>query len=82
MDTDKLKKEWLKAYNKLLKVKWKTTECDTESCWCRTIEPVKKIKYSKAEEMYVVGPGCVGKETAEYIVMLHNEKIDYGNKSR
>lgn len=66
-------------------VEWKTTLCHVgKECWCRCIEPKKKIKYKEDEndedfrEFYLIGDGSVNKELANYIVKLHNEKLKMG----
>jgi len=71
-------------------VKWKVIECFSgPDCWCRKIVPVDPIHYneeienfgktfvSKENEKYEIIPdGSVDKDTAEYIVKLHNENYD------
>lgn len=64
-------------------VPWKTMECFSgPECWCRIIVPVEPILYSHPEspdiehEYVIVDAGALDKETAEYIVRLHNENYD------
>lgn len=73
---------YLEAEKESLKVKWKISTCGSgESCWCRIIVPVKKIKL--ADGGYydcIVSMGAIHKHLAEYIVKLHNEKIEIDEK--
>ena len=64
-------------------VPWKTMECFSgPDCWCRIIVPVEPIIYSHPEnpdnkhEYVIVDAGALDQETAEYIVRLHNNKIE------
>lgn len=82
MDISKLQKESKEAEKKLLSTKWKTTTCSQgASCWCRMIIPVKKIEYSEGEDMIVANSGDISKTVAQYIVKLHNEKLNNNGKS-
>lgn len=63
------------AYKKLLTVEWKTQKCGQPKCWCLMIVPKEKIEYSGCEEAYVAGSGCIDKDTAKYLVKLHNESL-------
>jgi hypothetical protein len=59
-----------------LHVEWKTTTCNAGNvCWCRIIEPVEEIKDDDGNEIYIAGSGCVPKEYAEHIVLLHNKSL-------
>lgn len=59
-----------------LKVKWKTSTCESgEECWCRIIEPEKEIKDDKGNEVYIAGSGSIPKDYAEHIVKLHNQSL-------
>jgi hypothetical protein len=72
-----------------LSIPWKTDVCNVgENCWCRLILPTEKIRYSVKyvrgpytgeETIYeiedIVPDGTLDKETAEYIVDLHNKAI-------
>lgn len=67
------------AEDLLYKTKWKTSCCSQgRSCWCRLIVPVKKIKFIEhgGGEMYIAGSGEIDKRAAEYIVKLHNDKLE------
>ena len=67
------------AKKKSLEVRWKTSKCGQENCWCLMIEPEHSIKDDDGEEIYIVGSGSISKEYAEYIVRLHNINIDFIN---
>jgi hypothetical protein len=74
--------KYQEAIEKSFQVKWKVGTCSQgEKCWCRTIKPIEPIFYEDGgdAEYYVVGMGELSKETAEYFVELHNEKLG-GNK--
>ena len=73
--------EQAKEYSFL--VPWKTMECFSgPDCWCRIILPVEPIVYSHPEnpenkhEYNIVDAGALDQQTAEYIVRLHNNKIE------
>ena len=69
---------------------WKVSECFVgPDCWCRIIVPVEPIPYNDEVEHFgkslvsteveyyeVVRDGTLDKETAEYIVRLHNEHYE------
>lgn len=59
-------------------VKWKVAECFSGSgCWCRRILPVGAISYNDDTEEYEIVPdGAIDQKTAEYMVELHNNKIE------
>lgn len=64
-------------------VPWKTMECFSgPECWCRIIVPVEPILYNHDEspdvqhEYVIVDAGALDEETAEYMVKLHNNKIE------
>lgn len=65
------------AYNSY----WKTEECGNENCWCALITPVDDIKYyyGEANVEFIwsfVDSGAVNKRFAEYVVKMHNDKLD------
>jgi len=69
------------AHKHSLTVPWKLETCNSgESCWCRIILPCEKILYKNKvgdtervdEFEYIIPDGSIDKETAEYIVNLHN----------
>lgn len=63
--------------SRLFKVKWKTTTCKQgESCWCRGISPVEEILDEEEEPLIIESTGNITKEIAEYLVELHNNKIN------
>ena len=64
-------------------VPWKIAECFSgPQCWCRRIVPVEPILYTYTrssdyeEEYEIVGDAAIDQKTAEYIVRLHNNKIE------
>jgi hypothetical protein len=68
-----------------LTVPWKLETCNVgESCWCRIILPAEKILYkNKVGEIervdefeYIIPDGSIDKETAEYMVGIHNQLIE------
>jgi hypothetical protein len=67
------------AKKKAFTVKWQIGTCSQgEECWCRTISPEEPITFKSGEieeEYYIIGSGEINKETAEYIVKLHNQTI-------
>ena len=67
-----------------LTVPWKLETCNVgEDCWCRIIVPVEPIKYlnkigdtERIDEIdYIIPDGSIDKETAEYFLELHNNKL-------
>ena len=72
------------AHTYSLTVPWNLKLCNTgESCWCRIIIPTKPIRYKDkigdseriSEFDYIIPDGSIDKETAAYIVNLHNGSI-------
>lgn len=80
MKTNTEKPEFLKykeAQELSLKVKWKTTHCQSgKSCWCRIIEPELELKDDDDNEIYIASSGCVPTIYAEHIVKLHNDSLN------
>ena len=73
------------AHKYSLTIPWKLALCNTgESCWCRLILPTEKILYKNkvgdsetvVEFDYIIPDGSIDKETAEYIVDLHNRSVN------
>jgi hypothetical protein len=73
------------AHKYSLTIPWKLDTCNTgESCWCRLILPTEKILYKNkvgdAERVdefdYIIPDGSIDKETAEYVVELHNRSVN------
>jgi len=67
------------AYKQALEVEWKVEPCFSgEQCWCRLIVPKVPIKFDKddIEEVCIVSSASINKAMAEYIVKLHNNKIN------
>jgi hypothetical protein len=63
-------------------VPWQVTPCDHgEKCWCRIIEPVKRITYGEGdiEELYIAASGCIPTVYAQYLVNLHNSHLSINN---
>lgn len=51
---------------------WKTIECETgKECWCRIITTDPPI-----DDHFVASWGSISKDTAEYIVQLHNQRLN------
>jgi hypothetical protein len=80
------------AQSHSLTVPWKLETCNVgEECWCRIILPGEKILYkNKVGEIervdefeYIIPDGSIDKETAEYIVDLHNRSVNlYRNQKQ
>ena len=77
------------AHKYSLTIPWKLETCNVgESCWCRIILPTEKILYKDkvgdtdriSEFEYIIPDGSIDKETAEYIVDLHNREVDLEEK--
>jgi len=69
------------AHKYSLTVPWKLDLCLVgEDCWCRIILPTEQIHYKDkvgdedriSEFEYIIPDGCIDRETAEYVVNLHN----------
>ena len=82
--SEKIFDNYDEAHKYSLTIPWKLETCNVgESCWCRLILPTEKILYKNkvgdtetvVEFDYVIPDGSVDKETAEYVVELHNENI-------
>jgi hypothetical protein len=72
-------------------VPWKLDLCNSgETCWCRIILPSEKILYKnkvgdteRVDEFdYIIPDGSIDKETAEYVVELHNREVELQQKSK
>ena len=83
--SDKVFENYDEAHKHSLTVPWKLDLCNTgESCWCRIILPTEKILYKDkvgdtdriSEFEYIIPDGSIDKETAEYIVELHNRSVN------
>jgi len=79
------------AHSYSLNVPWKLETCNVgESCWCRIILPTEKILYKNKvgetervdEFEYIIPDGSIDKETAEYIVDLHNDEVTLEEKRK
>lgn len=68
------------AHKKSLEIRWKLDTCNSgEECWCRLIIPETPIIYDfggRPTEFYIVGDAALDKETAEYLINLHNKSLD------
>jgi hypothetical protein len=72
------------AHKYSLTIPWKLETCNVgETCWCRIILPIEKILYKNQpdgeivqEFEYIIPDGSVDKETAEYVVNLHNRSVN------
>ena len=66
-------------------IPWKLDVCHVgEKCWCRIILPTEVIKYThkystgeetESEIEWIIPDGSIDKETAEYFVSFHHEKL-------
>jgi len=83
--SDQIFNSYDEAHSYSLTVPWKLTTCNVgESCWCRIILPTEKILYKHKvgdteridEFEYIIPDGSIDKETAEYIVDLHNRSVN------
>lgn len=80
--------DYKEALKKLETVKWRTAPCTVVDCWCCLIVPDNPITYTyKVNELereetldYIIGSGSIPKETAEYIVKIHNETLKQNKK--
>jgi hypothetical protein len=75
------------AHKYSLTVPWKLETCNVgETCWCRVIVPSESIKFKEKISNWIleditrdfdciIPDGSVDKETAEYIVELHNRSV-------
>ena len=91
MNTDQIFNSYDEAQSYSLTVPWKLTTCNVgEECWCRIILPTEKILYKNKvgdtervdEFEYIIPDGSVDKETAEYIVDLHNDEVTLEEKRK
>ena len=73
------------AHKYSLTIPWKLDLCNTGAiCWCRIILPTEKILYKNKigdeervdEFEYIIPDGSIDKETAEYVVDLHNKSVN------
>ena len=70
-----------------LTVPWKAVECFSgPQCWCRMVVPVEPIEceYNTHDGLIqkdtyeeIIGPAAINKTTAEYIVKIHNENLEF-----
>jgi len=80
------------AHKYSLTIPWKLELCNVgESCWCRLIFPTENILYKNTvgkderidEFEYIIPDGSIDKETAEYVVGLHNRSVElYKNQKK
>jgi len=75
------------AHKYSLTIPWKIELCNSgESCWCRIIVPSETIKFKEKisnwikEDItrdfeYIIPDGSIDRETAEYVVELHNRSV-------
>ncbi|NDB59483.1 hypothetical protein EB001_13685 [bacterium] len=82
--SEKIFDNYDEAHKYSLTIPWKLALCNTgETCWCRIILPTEKILYTnhskdeKAQEFeWIIPDGSIDRETAEYIVDLHNRSVN------
>jgi hypothetical protein len=79
--SDKVFENYDEAQSYSLTIPWKLETCNVgESCWCRIILPSETILYKNKigdiervdEFEYIIPDGSIDRETAEYVVNLHN----------
>jgi hypothetical protein len=90
--SEKIFDSYDEAHKYSLTIPWKLETCNVgESCWCRIILPTEKILYKDkvgdtdriSEFEYIIPDGSIDKETAEYIVDLHNRSVNlYRNQKQ
>jgi hypothetical protein len=89
--SDQIFDSYDEAQSYSLTVPWKLTTCNVgEECWCRIILPTEKILYKNKvgetervdEFEYIIPDGSIDKETAEYIVDLHNDEVELEEKRK
>jgi hypothetical protein len=83
--SDKIFENYDEAQKHSFSVPWKLETCNSgESCWCRLILPTEKILYKNkvgdsetvVEFDYIIPDGSIDRETAEYVVDLHNNSLN------
>ena len=83
--SNKIFNSYDEAHKYSLTVPWKLEICNVgESCWCRIILPTEKILYKNKvgetervdEFEYIIPDGSIDKETAEYVIELHNRSVN------
>ena len=88
---NKIFENYDEAHKYSLTIPWKIELCNTgESCWCRIILPTENILYKnkvgdieRVDEFdYIIPAGSIDKETAEYVVELHNREVELQQKSK
>ena len=88
---NKIFENYNEAHKYSFTVPWKLDLCNSgETCWCRIILPSEKILYKNKvgdtervdEFEYIIPDGSIDKETAEYIVDLHNDEVDLEEKRK
>lgn len=79
--SDKVFENYDEAQKHSFTVPWKLETCNVgESCWCRIILPTENILYKNkvgdsetvVELDHIIPDGSIDRETAEYVVNLHN----------
>lgn len=84
--SNKIFNSYDEAHKYSLTVPWKLKTCSAgEECWCRIIVPTEKILYEEDTKLtdepslfeYIIPDGSIDKETAEYIVNIHNEIVSF-----
>jgi hypothetical protein len=83
--SEKIFENYDEAQKYSFSVPWKLETCNVgESCWCRIILPTEKILYKDkvgdtnriSEFEYIIPDGSIDKETAEYVIDLHNRSVN------
>ena len=92
--SEKIFENYDEAHKYSLTIPWKIELCNTgETCWCRVIVPSEPIKFKEKISNWIkeditrdfdciIPDGSVDKETAEYIVDLHNDEVELEEKRK
>lgn len=61
--------------------KWKVVTCFAgEDCWCRMVV-TEDYRTDKDDDEVFIASAAVNKEEAEYVVELHNTRLENGTKN-
>ena len=80
-------KIFIKEYEELNTVRWKTEPCNQKTCWCAIITTEDVIYWHpdvnsnfEDDEVYIAHAGSIPKKIAEHIVDLHNKSLNMDTK--
>ena len=92
--SEKIFENYDEAHKYSLTIPWRIELCNTgETCWCRVIVPSEPIKFKEKISNWIkeditrdfdciIPDGSIDKETAEYIVDLHNDEVTLEEKRK